>query len=158
MHDLKDKTSPSASATMSLLAVNTTWQATQHYNVTSSGKKNSREINVPLFKVSPIILLSPSSSTGPIFGQSVDDRCGQCLCMHLTPNISPIHRPPTAVSSTISLNVNVLRKLIMGCAVAKAWSKIFISAKCKVNSHRTSLACERYSNMHNSPIDKCLTY
>ena len=138
MHDLMDKTSPSASATMSLLAVNTTWQATQHYNVTSSGKKNSREINVPLFKVSPIILLSPSSSTGPIFGQSADDRCGQCLCMHLTPNSSPIHRPPTAVSSTISLNVKVLLKLIVGRAVVKAWSKILllISAKCKVISHR----------------------
>ena len=138
MHDLTGKTSPSASATMSLLAFNTSWQAIQHYNVMSSGKKNSREINVPLFKVSPIILLSPSTSIGPIFGQSVDDRCGQRLCMHLTPDSSPIHRPPTAVSFTISLNVNILRKLIMGRAVVKAWSKILllISAKCKVISHR----------------------
>ena len=72
----------------------------------------------------------------------------------------PIHRLPTAVSSTISLNVNVLWKLIMGSAVAKVWRKILllISAKCKANSHRTSLACERHSNMHNVLIDKCLTH
>ena len=56
--------------------------------------------------------------------------------------------------------MNVLRKLIMGRAVDKVWSKILllISAKCKVDSHRTSLAYERYSNVHNILIDKCLTH
>ena len=56
--------------------------------------------------------------------------------------------------------MKVLKKLTMGLAVAKAWSKILllISAKCKVNSHRTSLAHKRYSNMHNIPIDKFLTH
>ena len=78
------------------------------------------------------------------------------------PNSKQLPHPSasTAVSSTISLNVNMLRKLIMGRAVVKAWSKIslLISTKYKVNSHRTSLACERYSNMHNIPIDRCLTH